>query len=140
MPIGFHVAELVILCVMGLIVGGTIFWLWALIDCVTNKKITDSQKLIWALAMIFTHIIGALLYLFLGRSPRQTQNSYQPYAQPQPPQAPYYPYQQGYHAAQPAPPPYQAGPVPPPPARYEQQPSPDYEQPQAMYPHEQNEE
>jgi hypothetical protein len=122
---------LIILCVMGLIIVGTIFWIWMLIDCVINKRISDSQKVAWIVTMIFTHMIGALLYLFLGRSGQKIQNTYQPYVRQQ---APYYPYQQGYQAA--PPPPYQQGAAPTVP--YEQQASLDYEQPQAMYPHEQN--
>lgn len=141
MPFDFYGHGLIILFVLGLIVVGTIFWLWMLIDCAINKRNSDIQKIIWVLVILFTHLLGALLYFFLGRSARQTQNAYQPYAQPQTPPAPgvpYYPYQQGYQAAPPMPPPYQApsAPPPPPPISYEH----DYEQPQAMYPHEQNNE
>jgi Phospholipase_D-nuclease N-terminal len=140
MPFDFH--GLIILFVLGLVVGGTIFWIWMLVDCAINKRISDSRKLIWILVILFTHWLGAILYFFLGRSRRQPQNAYQPDAQPQRPraeQASYYPYQEGYQAAQPVPPPYQASPMSPP-VSYEQMPSHDYEQPQAMYPHEQNNE
>jgi hypothetical protein len=140
MPIDFHGADLIILFILGLMVGGTIFWIWMLIDCAINKRISDTQKIIWVLVIFFTHLLGALLYFFLGRSARQTQNAYQPYAQSQTspaPQVPYYPYHQGYQAAPPMPPSYQvASTPPPPPISYEH----DYEQPQAMYPHEQNNE
>ncbi len=134
MLFGFPVAILIILFILALIIGGTIFWIWMLIDCAINKRTSDSQKLLWILVIFFTHLLGALLYFFLGRQPRQTQTTYQPYTQSQTPQAPqYYPYQQGYQSAQPTPPPYQP---PTPPPSYEH----DYEQPQAMYPHQQNNE
>ncbi len=138
MPLGFNSIELFAQCIIGLIIVGTVFWVWMLVNCAMNKRISDTQKTVWILIIIFTHLIGALLYLFLGRSAQKAQTPYQPYVQPQtplPPQVPYYPYQQGYQAAQP-PPPYQPGAVPP--APYEQYPPLDYEQPQAMYPHEQN--
>ena len=138
MPIGLHSAELIILIILGIIAGGTIFWIWMLIDCAINKGISDSQKVIWLLVIFFTHLLGALLYFFLGRSARQTQNAYQPYAQsqtPLAPQVPYNPYQQGYQEAPPMQPPYRTASAPPP-LSYEH----DYEQPQAMYPHEQNNE
>jgi hypothetical protein len=140
MPFGFHSFELILLFVLGLMVAGTIFWIWMLIDCAINKRISETQKIIWVVVIFFTHLLGALLYFFLGRSARQTQNTYQPYAQSQTPpasQVPYYPYHQGYQAAPPMSPPYQAPSAPPlPPISYEH----DYEQPQAMYPHEQNNE
>jgi hypothetical protein len=140
MPFDFHGFELVLLLVLGLIVGGTIFWIWMLIDCAINKGISDSQKLIWILIIFFTHLLGALLYFFLGRSPQQTQNTYQPYMQSQTPPAPqasYTSYQQGYQGGSPTPPAYQPpSTLPPVPQSYEH----DYEQPQAMYPHEQNNE
>jgi hypothetical protein len=143
MPPVFYGLSLIILCVVGFIIVATIFWVWMLIDCIMNKRITDTQKIAWIIALIFTHLIGALLYLCFGRSSQKVQNSYQPYVQPQArpvPQAPMYnPYQQGYQAARPAPPPSQPGFVPPAPVvPYEQNPPLDYEQPQAMYPHEQN--
>ncbi|MBA2396248.1 MAG: PLDc N-terminal domain-containing protein [Ktedonobacteraceae bacterium] len=143
MPVGFHSFELIILLIiLGVIIAVTIFWIWMLVDCATNKRISSSQKLLWILAIVFTHLLGAILYFFLGRSARQPQIAYQPDMQPQAPraaQAPYYPYQGGYQASQPMPPSYQADPMPPSP-RYEQPSVHDYEQPQAMYPHEQNNE
>ena len=136
MLFGSHGAELIILFILAIIAGGTIFWLWMLIDCAINKGISDSRRLIWILVIIFTHLLGAFLYFLFGRSAGQTQNTYRPYSQSRTPQAPqYYPYQQGYQAAPPPPPPYQPAPAPPP-LSYEH----DYEQPQAMYPHEQNNE
>lgn len=132
------------LCIMGLIVLATGFWIWMLVDCVMNKKITDNEKIVWVLVILFTHLVGALLYLIFARSPQRPQTPYQPYMQSQSQarpasQPPYNPYQQGYQAAQPMPSAYQQEGVPPPPAAsYEQQPPLDYEQPQAMYPHEQN--
>lgn len=131
-----HSIELLALCIIALIIGGTVLWIWMLVDCVMNKRISDSQKTVWILVMIFTHLLGALLYLFLGRSTQKAQNTYQSYVQPQarPVSQEYNSYQQGYQAAQPTSSPSQPTPVVP----YEQNPPLDYEQPQAMYPHEQN--
>ncbi len=60
---------------MLLLVGGfallvTVFWIWMLIDAITNRGLTDIEKLIWVLVILFIHFIGALLYLFIGRSKR----------------------------------------------------------------------
>ena len=70
--IGFGVAEIVILtvfCIFGVL--GSIFWIWALVDCVTKEPSDDNDKTIWILIIIFTHFIGALLYLLIRRPKRK---------------------------------------------------------------------
>ena len=55
------------------IVGGAIalalfvFWIWMLIHAITNKGLSDGEKIIWVLVVIFLHALGALLYFLLGR-------------------------------------------------------------------------
>lgn len=46
------------------------FWIWMLIDAITNKGLNDTEKLIWVLVILFVHLIGALIYLFVGRPKR----------------------------------------------------------------------
>jgi hypothetical protein len=46
---------------------GTVFWLWMLIDCLTRKSADGTEKLIWVLVIIFTNLVGALLYFFIQR-------------------------------------------------------------------------
>ena len=48
----------------------TIFWLWMLIDCVTNSAIQGTEKVVWVLVIIFTHFLGALIYFFVARGGR----------------------------------------------------------------------
>ncbi|WP_201386394.1 PLD nuclease N-terminal domain-containing protein [Ktedonobacter sp. SOSP1-85] len=67
MPFGVHPLTLVLLFPLLL----SAFWIWMLIDCILNKTIKDSQKLLWFLLILFTHIIGALLYVLIGRSPQK---------------------------------------------------------------------
>ena len=52
-------------------IGGTIFWIWSLVDCATNEPPQDNSKLVWILIIIFTHFIGGLLYLLIRRPERQ---------------------------------------------------------------------
>ena len=47
-----------------------IFWIWMLIDAIQNKGLSDGEKIGWVLAVVFLHIIGALLYYFIGRPKR----------------------------------------------------------------------
>jgi len=43
-----------------------VFWIWMLIDAIQNNGLTDGEKIGWVLAIVFLHIIGALLYYFIG--------------------------------------------------------------------------
>ena len=49
----------------------TIFWIWMIIDCITNAAITGTEKIVWLLVVILLHFIGALLYFFLARGNRR---------------------------------------------------------------------
>jgi hypothetical protein len=55
------------------VVGGIIslagfaFWLWMLIHAVTNKGISDVEKIMWALVVILLPIVGSIIYFFVGR-------------------------------------------------------------------------
>ncbi len=97
------------LLIIGIPLLGTLFWIWMLIDCLTNKRLKDTQKAIWAFVIVFTHFIGALIYFFAGRLPQKIQPPPvyypSPYPQPQPrPQSQeqaqqhYQPYESGYRA------------------------------------------
>jgi hypothetical protein len=64
-------AELLILFVVvvfGII--GTIFWIWTLIDVATKEPNEGSNKVVWILVIIFTHWLGALVYLVVRRPQR----------------------------------------------------------------------
>ena len=49
---------------------GTAFWIWMLIDCATKEPGEGNDKIIWILVIIFTHWLGALIYL-LARRPQR---------------------------------------------------------------------
>ena len=74
MPMGFHVAELILILfffgvfVIGIL--GTLFWIWMLIDCATKEPPEGNDKVIWILVIIFTHFIGALIYYLIRRPER----------------------------------------------------------------------
>ncbi len=52
-------------------VGGTAFWIWMIIDCATKER--DPDRLVWIFIVLFTHIIGALIYFFVRRPVRRTR-------------------------------------------------------------------
>src|SRR5450756_1955763 len=108
----------------------TIFWVWMLVDCITNKKIKGGSKVCWLLLLFFTHIVGAVIYFFVASSERNPITAFNYYCQrlsqffkqnaPQPTPTHksyhYREYQQGYQAQQPPqsqPPIYNEQPQPP---------------------------
>ena len=47
-----------------------IFWIWALVDCVSNEPSEGNDKIIWVLIILFLQAIGALVYYFVRRPQR----------------------------------------------------------------------
>jgi hypothetical protein len=45
----------------------TIFWLWMLVDVLMSSK-PANEKILWFLVVFFLHLIGALIYFFVGRN------------------------------------------------------------------------
>ncbi len=53
-------------------IGGTILWIWMIVDCATKEKSEGNDKVVWMLVIVFTHWVGALIYL-LARRPKRIQ-------------------------------------------------------------------
>jgi len=51
-------------------IGGTILWIWMIVDCAMNEPSQGSEKIIWILVIVFAHFIGALIYLIARRPER----------------------------------------------------------------------
>ncbi len=64
------VALFMFLVILVLGVGGTALWIWMIVDCATREKPDGNDKLIWVLIIVFTHWIGALIYLLVRRPQR----------------------------------------------------------------------
>ena len=64
-------ADALILTALGSIfLIGFVFWLWMLIDCLTNEPSEGNDKLIWVVVVFFGNVLGALVYFFVRRSER----------------------------------------------------------------------
>jgi hypothetical protein len=50
-----------------LVLVSTVFWIWMIVDCVTSRSLTGSDKIVWLLVIIFLHFVGALIYYLVGR-------------------------------------------------------------------------
>lgn len=47
-----------------------VFWVWMLVDCATKEPDEGNSKVAWTLIIVFTHLIGSALYLFIRRPQR----------------------------------------------------------------------
>ena len=45
----------------------SVFWIWMLIDAIQNPALDGTMRIVWVLVILFTHILGALVYFFAGR-------------------------------------------------------------------------
>jgi len=69
--VGFGAEELLLLLIVGVFgLGGTIFWIWALVDCATKESGQGNDKIVWVVIILLTHWIGALIYLLVRRPTR----------------------------------------------------------------------
>lgn len=57
-----------ILLMMGIFFAAFVFWILMLIDCVKRKFKKDTEKIVWVLVIIYTGIIGALIYYFIVKN------------------------------------------------------------------------
>jgi hypothetical protein len=71
--IGGGIALLAFLVFAVLGIGGTILWVWMIVDCATKERSEGNDKLIWILVIVLTHWIGALIYLLVRRPKRIQQ-------------------------------------------------------------------
>ena len=78
MPLAFisgpGLLELLVMFVFfGIMVLGTIFWIWMIIDCATKEASEGNERLVWIIIIVFTHLIGAAIYFFVRRPTRKAQ-------------------------------------------------------------------
>ena len=65
------VFPLFFLAAFALGIGGTVLWIWMLIDCAMNEPSEGTDKVVWILVILFTHVLGALIYLLARRPERK---------------------------------------------------------------------
>ncbi len=44
-----------------------VFWVWMLVHAITNKGLTDGERVAWVLVCIFLPVLGSILYFIIGR-------------------------------------------------------------------------
>ena len=46
------------------------FWIWMIIEVATKEPDAGNTRLVWVIIVVFTQIIGALIYYFVRRPQR----------------------------------------------------------------------
>lgn len=46
------------------------FWIWTLVDCISNEPSEENDKIIWVVVIALAGWIGALIYLIVRRPKR----------------------------------------------------------------------
>jgi hypothetical protein len=54
-----------ILFIVALVILSIIFWIFMLVDSIQHKYKDSNDKVVWVLVIVFTGIIGALIYYFV---------------------------------------------------------------------------
>ena len=49
----------------------TAFWIWMLISAIQNKGLDEGEKIAWVLVIALLHVLGAILYFFIGHPKRR---------------------------------------------------------------------
>jgi hypothetical protein len=68
---GFVWAYVMLFCLMmAASVALVVFWVWMLVEVLQRETDENNQRLLWTLVIVFTHSIGALIYLLVRRRER----------------------------------------------------------------------
>jgi hypothetical protein len=43
------------------------FWIWMLVDAAQNKGLSDGERTAWVIIIALVHLLGAIIYFFVGR-------------------------------------------------------------------------
>jgi phospholipase D-like protein len=70
-PLGIQ-ELLLILCVIVALLG-FVFWVWMLIDCATKESDEGNTKIVWVIIIVFSNIVGAVIYWIVRRPQRQIE-------------------------------------------------------------------
>jgi hypothetical protein len=52
-------------------IGGSVLWIWTLVDCAMHEPAEGNEKIVWILIIVFTHWLGSLIYMLVRRPERR---------------------------------------------------------------------
>ncbi len=53
-----------------LVIIGAIAWLWALVTVIRDRRMSDTDRIIWTVILCTLNILGVVLYFLLAPSPK----------------------------------------------------------------------
>ena len=62
----------VVLIMLPVALLATAFWIWMLISAIQNKGLDEGEKIAWVLVVALLHLLGAIIYFFVGHPKRRT--------------------------------------------------------------------
>ena len=51
---------------LGVVILGFFIWIWALIHMLTNQTLQGTEKIVWAIVIVFLNVLGAILYFLVS--------------------------------------------------------------------------
>ncbi|HSY17485.1 MAG TPA: PLDc N-terminal domain-containing protein [Candidatus Acidoferrales bacterium] len=63
---------MLLLCMIPLAIAIFIFWICMLVSAIQNKGLAEGEKVAWVLVIALLHLLGAIIYFFVGRPKRNT--------------------------------------------------------------------
>lgn len=72
----FGLGILAFIAVVVFSIAAFVFWIWMLIEVLTRETSDGDTKLVWALVLIFLQGLGALIYFFVRRPQRITEEGH----------------------------------------------------------------
>lgn len=52
-----------------------VLWIWALISAIQNPALDSTMRIVWVLVIVFTGLLGALIYLIVAPKGQSTMGS-----------------------------------------------------------------
>ena len=51
-----------------LVAAALVLFIWALVDAIKNPNLSDTERIVWIIVIIFVGCLGPILYLLIGRN------------------------------------------------------------------------
>ena len=61
-----------LLCLIPVGIAIFVFWICMLVSAIQNKGLAEGEKIAWVLVIALLHLLGAIIYFFVGRPKRKT--------------------------------------------------------------------
>ncbi|HEV2695445.1 MAG TPA: PLDc N-terminal domain-containing protein [Verrucomicrobiae bacterium] len=67
---GEIVVMLMVLCAIAIGILSFVFWICMLVSAIQNPGLGEGEKIGWVLVIALLHVLGAVVYYFIGRPKR----------------------------------------------------------------------